>query len=65
VIFSDDPSDQPFEPGQSVRVIRGVFLGREGEIKQVLEDKEAVKVELHVFGRPVGVDLEYREIERV
>jgi len=51
--------------GDRVRVNDGTFAGMEGEVKEIVEAKAQVKVELHIFGRPVSVELEYWQIERV
>ena len=53
-----------FEKGDKVRVKDGMFAGMEGEVKDIIEAKNALKVELTIFGRPVGVDLEYWQVER-
>lgn len=52
-----------FDRGDRVRVRDGTFAGMEGEVKDLLEAKGAVKVELTIFGRPVPVELEYWQVE--
>ena len=37
----------------------------EGEVKELLEAKGSVRVELTIFGRPVPVELEYWQVEQV
>jgi transcriptional antiterminator NusG len=54
-----------FEKGDKVKVKDGTFAGMEGEIKEVLEGKGAVRVELTIFGRQVPVDLEYWQVDYV
>jgi transcriptional antiterminator NusG len=53
-----------FDRGDRVRVRDGTFAGMEGEIKELLEAKGAVRVELTIFGRPVPVELEYWQVEQ-
>jgi transcriptional antiterminator NusG len=53
------------EKGDKVKVKEGMFAGMEGEVKEVLEAKNSVKVELTIFGRPVSVELEYWQVEQV
>jgi transcriptional antiterminator NusG len=53
-----------FDRGDRVRVRDGTFAGMEGEIKDLLEAKGAVRVELTIFGRPVPVELEYWQVEQ-
>ena len=52
-----------FDRGDRVRVRDGTFSGMEGEVKEMLEAKNSVKVELTIFGRPVPVELEYWQVE--
>ena len=54
-----------FDRGDRVRVKDGTFAGMEGEVKELLEAKGLVRVELTIFGRPVPVELEYWQVEQV
>ena len=54
-----------FDRGDRVRVKDGTFAGMEGEVKEILEAKNLVRVELTIFGRPVPVELEYWQVELV
>jgi transcription termination/antitermination protein NusG len=54
-----------FDRGDRVKVRDGTFAGMEGEVKEILEAKGAVRVELTIFGRPVPVELEYWQVEPV
>jgi transcriptional antiterminator NusG len=53
----------PFEKGEHVKVKDGTFAGMEGTVKDLLEHKGAVVVELTIFGRPVPVELEYWQVD--
>ncbi len=55
----------PVDRGDRVKVKDGTFAGMEGEVKDILEAKNQVRVELIIFGRPVPVDLEYWQVEAV
>jgi len=55
----------PVDRGDRVKVREGTFAGMEGEVKEVLEAKHMVRVELTIFGRPVPVELEYWAVDRV
>src|SRR5438094_798722 len=59
------PKEQeaPFEKGDHVKVKDGTFAGMEGSVKDILEHKGAVVVELTIFGRPVPVELEYWQVD--
>ncbi|MCI0682718.1 MAG: transcription termination/antitermination protein NusG [Gemmataceae bacterium] len=57
------PSKSKFDKGDKVKVKDGTFAGMEGEVKEVLEGKGAIRVELTIFGRPVPVELEYWQVD--
>jgi transcriptional antiterminator NusG len=52
-----------FQNGDRVKVLDGAFKDMEGEVKEVLEDKGQVKIEVTIFGRPVTMDLEAWHVE--
>lgn len=57
------PPKPKFDRGDRVKVREGTFAGMEGEIKEIIETKGLVRVELTIFGRPVPVELEYWQVE--
>jgi transcriptional antiterminator NusG len=57
------PGKAPFEKGDHVKVKDGTFAGMEGSVKDILEHKGAVVIELTIFGRPVPVELEYWQVD--
>jgi transcriptional antiterminator NusG len=65
------PGDMPakeitkpkYDRGDRVKVREGTFAGMEGEVKELLEVKNLVRVELTIFGRGVPVELEYWQVE--
>jgi len=58
-----EPSKSRFSGGDRVKIKDGTFAGMEGEVKEVLEAKGTVRVELTIFGRPVPVELEYWQVD--
>jgi transcription termination/antitermination protein NusG len=57
-----------FDKGDRVRVRDGTFQGMEGEVKEIVEPKEAkdpvrVRIELTIFGRPVPVEVEAWQVD--
>jgi transcription termination/antitermination protein NusG len=58
-------SKPPVERGDRVKIKEGPFANMEGEIKEVIEAKSQVKVEVVIWGRPVPVDLEYWQVEAI
>jgi transcriptional antiterminator NusG len=60
-----EPPKSKFSAGDRVRVKDGTFAGMEGVVKEILEQKGTLVVELTIFGRPVGVELEYWQVDFV
>jgi transcriptional antiterminator NusG len=59
------PTRPEWEIGDRVKVKDGAFAGMEGEVKEILEAKGQVRVEVTIFGRPVSLELEYWQVEQV
>lgn len=58
------------EVGDRVRVQGGTFVNMEGDVTEILEptnaiDPPRVKVSVTIFGRPVDVEVEHFQVERV
>ncbi|MCM1564807.1 MAG: transcription termination/antitermination protein NusG [Dehalobacter sp. 4CP] len=51
--------------GQSVRVISGPFKDFIGVVKEVLEEKQKVRVSVSMFGRETPVELEFGQVEKL
>ena len=59
-----------FEKGDKVRIREGAFSSMEGEVKLITEPKEPgetpkVTVEVLIFGRPVPVELDYWQVDKI
>jgi transcriptional antiterminator NusG len=59
------PGKPPFDRGDRVKVKDGIFAGMEGEVKELVEAKGQVRIELTIFGRPVMHEFEYWQVETV
>jgi transcriptional antiterminator NusG len=64
------PVKLKFDKGDRVKVRDGTFQGMEGEVKEIVEPKEAkdpvrVRVELTIFGRGVPVEVEAWQVDPV
>jgi transcriptional antiterminator NusG len=53
-----------FDEGENVRVISGPFANFSGYVDEVMEDKEKLRVMVHVFGRATPVVLDYGSVEK-
>jgi transcriptional antiterminator NusG len=53
-----------FDEGENVRVVSGPFVNFSGYVDEVMEDKEKLRVMVHVFGRATPVVLDYGSVEK-
>lgn len=57
--------DISFEVGEHIRVIDGAFDGLEGEITEIEEDQEKLKVVLEMFGRETIAEIEFDQVDKI
>ena len=64
--LSDSPesADDVYCEGEAVKVTFGPFSGFSGVIKEVNGDRQKLKVEVKIFGRPTDLELETSQVER-
>jgi len=55
--------DIPFHVGDAIRVIDGPFNDFTGFVEEINEEKNKVKVNISIFGRPTPVELDFLQIE--
>ena len=53
----------PFKVGDPIRVIDGPFNDFTGFVEEINEEKNKVKVNISIFGRPTPVELDFLQIE--
>jgi transcription termination/antitermination protein NusG len=54
-----------FDRGDRVRVNDGTFAGMEGEVMEINQEKGVVKLQLTIIGRPMNVEMEFWQVEKV
>ncbi len=54
-----------FDPGETVRIVKGPFSNFQGEILEVNSHQQRLKVLVSIFGRETPVELEYVNVERL
>lgn len=60
----EEVPEHPFVVGETIKVIEGQFIGFDGEIKEILEDKKKLIVLVKMFGRNTPLELGYSQVER-
>ena len=53
----------PFKVGDPIRVIDGPFNDFTGFVEEINEEKNKVKVNISIFGRPTPVELDFLQVE--
>jgi transcriptional antiterminator NusG len=53
----------PFRVGDAIRVIDGPFNDFTGFVDEINEEKNKVKVDISIFGRPTPVELDFLQVE--
>jgi transcription termination/antitermination protein NusG len=54
-----------FEKGEKVRVVDGPFTNFVGDVDEVKNDKQKLKLLISVFGRATPVEIEFSKVEKV
>jgi transcriptional antiterminator NusG len=52
-----------FNIGDRLKVTNGTFAGMEGDVRDILEEKGQVRLELPILGRMIPVELEFWQVE--
>jgi transcriptional antiterminator NusG len=53
----------PYKVGDPIRVIDGPFNDFTGFVEEINEEKNKVKVNISIFGRPTPVELDFLQVE--
>ena len=54
-----------FEKGEKVKVIDGPFTNFVGDVDEVKNEKQKLRLLISVFGRPTPVEIEFSKVERI
>ena len=60
---TEEPTDFPFQAGDSVKVNDGPFADFSGTVSEVNMERRRVKVMVSIFGRPTPVQLDFLQVE--
>jgi transcriptional antiterminator NusG len=52
-----------FNVGDRLKVTNGTFAGMEGDVREILEEKGQVRLDLPILGRMIPVELEFWQVE--
>jgi transcriptional antiterminator NusG len=56
-------SKPKFNVGDRLKVTNGTFAGMEGDVREILEEKGQVRLDLPILGRMIPVELEFWQVE--
>ncbi|EOT51458.1 MULTISPECIES: transcription termination/antitermination protein NusG [Enterococcus] len=53
------------ELGQTVKIIEGAFSGLEGQVAEIDEEKQKLKVNIDMFGRETSTELDFDQVDDI
>jgi len=51
--------------GQTVKIIEGAFSGLEGQVTEIDEERQKLKVNIDMFGRETSTELEFDQVDDI
>lgn len=58
-------NDLHLEIGETIKVIEGAFSGLEGQVTEIDEEKQKLKVNIEMFGRETSTELNFDQIDKI
>jgi transcriptional antiterminator NusG len=53
------------EIGEIVKIIEGAFSGLEGQVAEIDEEKQKLKVNIDMFGRETSTELDFEQVDKI
>ena len=53
------------EIGVTVKIIEGAFSGLEGQVAEIDEEKQKLKVNIDMFGRETSTELDFEQVDKI
>ncbi|AOF49452.1 transcription termination/antitermination protein NusG [Tetragenococcus halophilus] len=51
--------------GETVKIIEGAFSGLEGQVAEIDEEKQKLKVNIDMFGRETSTELDFDQVDKI
>lgn len=51
--------------GQTVKIVEGAFSGLEGQVSEIDEEKQKLKVNIDMFGRETSTELDFDQVDAI
>ena len=61
--MSTRTSDLEVNVGDTVKIIEGAFAGLEGQVAEIDEEKQKLKVTIDMFGRETSTELDFEQVD--
>ncbi|WP_038022579.1 transcription termination/antitermination protein NusG, partial [Tetragenococcus muriaticus] len=52
------------ENGETVKIVEGAFSGLEGQVSEIDEEKQKLKVNIDMFGRETSTELDFDQVDK-
>ncbi|MGC6769465.1 transcription termination/antitermination protein NusG [Enterococcus sp. LJL128] len=63
--MSTRQNDLEVSIGETVQIIEGAFSGLEGEVTEIDEEKQKLKVNIDMFGRETSTELDFEQVDKI